>query len=187
VFALAEKRLRNKHDAEDVTQEVFKTAFTTHLDDLTRCCSVEDCKKWLLRVTANKATDFWRRRDSRGRTLRRLFSHLFGHSSNTPHAEIDREIDQESHRVRLSQALLEYASNPRHRTRHEVVVRRKDGESFKDIADAMGMSEGTARSHYARALEDFREKLNPPETRGSDKHEEYKPEEAEPTEPLANA
>ncbi|RLS54052.1 MAG: hypothetical protein DWH94_11290, partial [Planctomycetota bacterium] len=65
LFRVAFRLLGNPHDAEDVLQETFRSAWTSrHLYDTSR-----SERAWLLAILRRRSADHWRRRDSHESSL----------------------------------------------------------------------------------------------------------------------
>ncbi|HYH35603.1 MAG TPA: RNA polymerase sigma factor SigE [Nocardioides sp.] len=142
VYRLAYRLTGNRHDAEDLTQEVFVRVFRS-LDTYTP----GTFEGWLHRITTNLFLDQARRRqrirfdalsDERAGTLRS--------SAPAPDAAMsDRMFDDD---VELALASLP----PEFRA--AVVLCDVEGLSYEEIADILGAKLGTVRSriHRGRAM-----------------------------------
>jgi RNA polymerase sigma-70 factor (ECF subfamily) len=142
VYRLAYRLTGDRHDAEDLTQEVFVRVFRS-LDTYTP----GTFEGWLHRITTNLFLDQARRRqrirfdalsDERAGTLR----------SNSPAPDVavaDRLFDDD-----VEQALA--ALPPEFRA--AVVLCDVEGLSYDEIADILGAKLGTVRSriHRGRAM-----------------------------------
>jgi len=148
--------------AEDVFQEVWVKV-------MERIATYRPAKApfraWLFRVAANAAVDRLRRERVRS-----------GPSLDAPLGEgqerwIDRlpSLDPDPERAmqarglatEVDQALA--ALNPRQRT--AVLLRHQQGWTYSEIADALGVREGTAKTLVHRGLLRMRERLEPERTR----------------------
>ena len=142
VYRLAYRLTGDRHDAEDLTQEVFVRVFRS-LDSY----SPGTFEGWLHRITTNLFLDQARRRqrirfdalsEERERTLR----------SATPAPDAaftDRLFDDDVERA-LAELPPEF--------RAAVVLCDVEGLSYDEIADIMGVKLGTVRSriHRGRAM-----------------------------------
>ncbi len=142
VYRLAYRLTGNRHDAEDLTQEVFVRVFRS-LDTYTP----GTFEGWLHRITTNLFLDQARRRqrirfdalsDERAGTLR----------SNSPAPDMavaDRLFDDDVERA-LAALPPEF--------RAAVVLCDVEGLSYDEIADILGAKLGTVRSriHRGRAM-----------------------------------
>jgi RNA polymerase sigma-70 factor (ECF subfamily) len=140
-FRVAYRLLGHEADALDAVQEGFVKALT-HLDSFQGRSSF---KTWLLRVVSNAALDMGR---SRGRreTLS-LGAVEVGDGPTVPDVS-DHGLEQADLRRLLDQAL---ASLPEAQ-RRTFVLHADGGLSYREVADALGISIGTVMSRlfYAR-------------------------------------
>lgn len=142
-FRVAYRLLGNEADALDAVQDGFVNALT----HLARFGGRSSFKTWLLRVVSNAALDLGRsrkRRDAR-----------FGAGPAVEDATVfapdpppDAGLERADLRVRLERAIAMLPEAQR-----QTFVLHADGElSYRDIADALGISIGTVMSRlfYAR-------------------------------------
>jgi len=128
--------LQDPDDADDAAQDAFLAA----LVKLEQYDATRPFGPWLLRIVANAATDRRRRR-----TVRRaeaLDPELVG-GGPQPDVVAEREVFQ----ARLRQALGELPE----RRRMAVVLFDVEGYSHAEIAEILGMPEGTVRSEVFHA------------------------------------
>lgn len=149
VFSVALRMLRQREDAEDVTQETFVRMFRA----LDRYDPSRPFSAWLFTITSRLCIDLLRRRKIRPVPLVR---HEAGSSEETtvdlpdtsPGPEVLTQHVEEERRVKdLIDAL------PPH-YRIVVVMRHQQDLAYEEIAVALGLPLGTvkARIHRARAL-----------------------------------
>jgi RNA polymerase sigma-70 factor (ECF subfamily) len=141
VFALSYHYLRDREEAWDIAQEVFVKAHRA----LGRFRGDASFKTWLLRITANRCKDFFKKRrlqtvsldEAVGTEERR--SPTFDPERNLEAAELGRFI----------QTALDSLPE-KHRT--AFVLREFEGLSYENMASVMGCSMGTvmSRLHHAR-------------------------------------
>jgi RNA polymerase sigma-70 factor (sigma-E family) len=134
-YRAAYRLLGNRPEAEDVAQEALTRA-------LMRWQRIEEyAEPWVVRTSTNLAIDVVRRRGRRNEESKDAVT-------------TDRFIDE---RVDLVRALLALP-----RRQREVVVLRYLGDfSESDVAVALGLSNGTVKSHAARGLTALRARLQP--------------------------
>ena len=141
VFALSYHYVRNREDAWDIAQEVFIKAHRA----LGRFRGEARFKTWLLRITANRCKDFFKKRRLRtvplenARGGQELPSGTPGPDRSAEARELGRAID----------AALETLPE-KHRT--AFVLREYEGLSYQKMAEVMECSLGTvmSRLHHAR-------------------------------------
>ncbi len=130
--------------AEDLTQDVFMKLY----QELPRLSAHEDLGGWLYRVATNAALSRLRREKS---LLGRL-DQLFAEEDEVSESSADAKVEM-TESAREAQALLD-GLPPKER----VVLGMKvlDGMAQKDIAVALGMSEGYVSKLLTRAWEKIR-------------------------------
>ena len=142
VFALAYHYVRNREEAWDLAQEVFVKAH----GGLKNFRGESSFKTWLLRITANRCKDFFKKRRLRTVAL------------ETPEGEIidapalgqrpDQLVESKELGAAIDAALKTLPE--KHRT--AIVLRELQGLSYEDMAQVMQCSMGTvmSRLHHAR-------------------------------------
>jgi RNA polymerase sigma-70 factor (ECF subfamily) len=148
IFVLVYRVVGNVADAQDITQEVFIKALQREeqLRDSARAA------QWLSRIASNAAIDFLRRR---------------GRAPQTP-IEESQEISDGSRSANPEKLLLTAESHqlfqdalksltPRERL--ALVMRDVEGAPAEEVAQALGCSKATVRSHIANARVKFRKFL----------------------------
>jgi len=149
VFSVALRMLRQREDAEDVTQETFVRMFRA----LARYDPTRPFSAWLFTITSRLCIDLIRRRKVRPVPLVR---HEAGSSEEetvdvpdtAPGPDERTQHEEEERRV---QDLID--TLPPH-YRIVVVLRHQQDLAYEDIAEQLGLPLGTvkARIHRARAL-----------------------------------
>ena len=132
VFRLVQ-RLVGASDAEDLLQESFVKAFAA----IEQFGGESRFETWLYRIAVNESLQHLRRR-GRGETVRLTFELM----DETPHHE-RRHDDAEL----LQQALNRLDPE----LRSVFVLREVEQLSYRDLAEALGLSEGTVASRLNRA------------------------------------
>lgn len=143
VFNLIARIVRDPALAEDVAQEAFLKAFRSLASfDRTRRFS-----SWLFRIANNAALDALRRR--------RADPVL---QTDAPEPIGPSAADQVEARA-LGAALEQALSAIRPEWRAAVVLRYDEGLSYEEIAEVMGIPEGTAKTFVHRARKQLAERL----------------------------
>lgn len=146
VFLMIGEIVKNRADAEDITQECFVKAYLS----LSEFKGESKFFTWLYRIAYNMAIDFTRKIARRGGDYAQLDeTHgqteniLMGHVDG-PHDELDREDQRKQIRAALESISEEH--------RIVITLREIDGLSYEEIAKVTGVSRGTvmSRLHYAR-------------------------------------
>jgi len=133
VFRLALAHMKNKHDAEDITQEVF----LRYISKSRTFTSEEHRRNWLIRVTINRCNSLW--------------SAWFRKTEPLSESLVFEEKEHND--------LFEYISLLPHKYRTVIHLFYCEGLSIKQISDALGAKESTVRTWLTRARAILREKL----------------------------
>jgi RNA polymerase sigma-70 factor (ECF subfamily) len=138
IYAYAIRRLRNRHEAEDVTAEVFHRALA-HLG------SFEwrgiPFAAWLYRIAAHALAD----RAQRAARER---------GSPAPEPESPPEQERIEDLARLFRFVRELPEDQR----RVIEMRFSDGRSIREIADAMGRTIGAVKQLQLRGVQGLRER-----------------------------
>ena len=146
VYRLAYRLSGNKHDAEDLTQDVFVRVFKS-----IHTFQPGTLEGWLHRITTNLFLDGARRRQRiRMDALSVAPEHVWGSSTGPEDLHVDGQLDSD-----VSHALE--ALNPEQRV--AVVLCDIEGLSYEEIADVLDIKLGTVRSRIARGRAQLRQAL----------------------------
>jgi RNA polymerase sigma-70 factor (ECF subfamily) len=137
--------VRNRQDAEDVAQEAFARAYR-------RFSSLRDRERfrgWLVRMTWRLAIDL---RRSQKRRQNREDAVL----AITPQAgDMNQDADARERSARLWQAIEQLPD----RLRVVIVLTSIEGHGVKEVAELLGVAEGTIKSRMFEARQKLREAL----------------------------
>jgi RNA polymerase sigma-70 factor (ECF subfamily) len=154
VFGLCVRLLTHRHDAEDVTQEVFLRVFRS----LRRWDSSRPLKPWIIGITVNRCRTWLVQRARRPELADYLQDTIAA-----PTADDTAELLQE-----IQAALTEL----RPEFREAFVLYHEHGQSYEDIALALDCPLGTVKTWLHRArlevLERLRQRGMVPETPGAE-------------------
>ena len=152
IFATLLGMLGNRHDAEDVTQETFLTAFRK-LDQFERRSSFYT---WLHRIAFNAAIDLQRRKK---RTQSRFVSGegIENAEQRDQQADSPASIVMAKETVTQVQLALGRLDSER---RNIIVLRDLQGLDYVEIASMLDIPLGTVRSRLHRARIELREIMN---------------------------
>lgn len=155
VYGLTLRLTGSAEDAMDLTQETFFNAWR----GLPRFHGQSKFSTWLYRLATNAAIDFLRREKRRGAgTTVSLYAeeepqraldipdHRF-----TPQTELERKELQEAIQRGLGRLSDEH--------RQALVLREVNGLSYAEIAQVLGVEEGTVKSRISRARMALRKAL----------------------------
>jgi RNA polymerase sigma-70 factor (ECF subfamily) len=146
VFRFCVSQLRDATVAEDVTGDVFASAFAAYPRARP---DADGVRTWLFRIARNAVIDQYRR-DGR----RRLLVWRIGRSREFP-STVEDSVEQRSD-LRSVCAAIETL---RERDRQLVGLRIAGGLSFAEVAAVLNLREGAAKMATHRALERVRARL----------------------------
>ncbi|TMD09992.1 MAG: sigma-70 family RNA polymerase sigma factor [Chloroflexi bacterium] len=144
IYGYVYAQLRNSAEAEDVTAQVFMSAYKAYDRFEVRALTPS---AWLFRIARNAVYDHHRRTQVRERTEHRLRAEL--------PAGFDPAVVAED-RVLFGELLAAVRRLP-DRQQEVVALRHRSDLSFKEIGDLMDCSEDAAKMLYHRALKALRE------------------------------
>lgn len=144
VFRVARRYTLSAEEARDVTQRVFLQAFEAAASALKRLEQQSiPFRAWLLRIALNVGFNHWRDSSKHRRTA----SLTSLDTQATPDSPAD-QLQRAQEEALTRRAVLELPEKQR-----EVFTLRIDaGLSFADVAEALGITEGNARSHFHHAV-----------------------------------
>jgi RNA polymerase sigma-70 factor, ECF subfamily len=148
LFRIALSLSAGRADAEDLVQETFAGAFKS----LARFDGRASVRTWLTRILMHRAADAWRG----GRRMRGSISLddegaepvQAIRSGKSPSVIVDRKLDVHMMLERLA---------PEHR--QVLVLREMHGMSYAQMAQALGVPQGTVESRMHRAREELKRRL----------------------------
>ena len=137
VYAFIVRRVQDRHEAEDLTAEVFQHALANLSKFEWRGVPFA---VWLFRIAANAIADRWRER-----------------SRLRPDPVSDDDLDQSSWKDIERRATLFQLVNSLPEDQRSVVLKRfVEQKSIRDIAQELGRSEGAVKQLQFRAIESLR-------------------------------
>jgi len=156
-FALAYQIVRQREDAQDITQEAFVRVFRGLRDFKGQAAF----KTWLHRIVVNLALDALRRRSRQPAAsyddAREPGDEAREEVGTHPEGDPDRSLEAREAREAIRVALEELPAPQR----AVLLLREVEGLSYQEIAEVIGCALGTvmSRLHYARRR--LRERLRP--------------------------
>lgn len=152
IYASLLAMLGNRHDAEDVTQETFLTAFRK-LDQFERRSSFYT---WLHRIAFNAAIDLQRRK--------KRTKNQFSSGDMTETAEPKEQLSESPALIVMAKETVCQVQMALSRLDEErrniIVLRDLQGVDYAEIATVLGIPVGTVRSRLHRARIELREIMN---------------------------
>jgi RNA polymerase sigma-70 factor (ECF subfamily) len=148
VYSYSYYRTGNHHDAEDLTEQTFLQAYR-HFDRAQRESNGRPLRPWLIRIAHNLAANYYRDRSRRPQTQLEDAAVLS--------APLDTEDIVEG-REELQAVLEGVAALPDDR-REALIMRFALDMDNKEIARALGRSEGATKVLLHRAIKQLEERL----------------------------
>jgi RNA polymerase sigma-70 factor, ECF subfamily len=148
VYSYAYYRIGNHHDAEDVTEQTFLQAYR-HFERALRESNGRPLRPWLIRIAHNLAANYYRDRSRRPQTALEDAAVI-----SSPH---DTEELVEG-REELKDVLSGVSKLPGDR-REALIMRFALGMDNREIARALGRSEGATKVLIHRAVRQLEQEL----------------------------
>src|SRR5215472_5737081 len=138
IYAYVARRVGNRHQAEDITADVFREA----LADIGKFeWRGVPFAAWLVRIAARMVADHWKRA---------------GREAGSPLAEAEGASANEVERSAMLFQLVERLPEAQFRVIHMRFVEQK---SIREIAEELGRSEGAVKQLQLRAIENLRAQM----------------------------
>ncbi len=150
IFAYLYRLVGNRDVAEELAQETFLRAYNARK----RLAQAENQRAWLYRIATNAAFDHLRRG--------RKFAWLPWSSVDDLHAPQPDIAEAANQRDALEHAFQSLPVD----YRAPLLLHVCDGLSVREVADALGISEGAVKMRLRRAREMFRRAYNPEKQNG---------------------
>ncbi len=151
-YNIALRVLRNKEDAEDISQEALIKVFK----NISSFNMKSSFKVWLYRIVMNTCLDFKRKKS--------IISYSIDKPLENDESEMMQEIADNTYNPDIviqneleSQMLYESIDSLDDDFRIVIVLRDLQGLSYKDIASVLSCNEGTVKSRLNRARNKLKE------------------------------
>ena len=151
VYSYAYYRIGNHHDAEDLTEQTFLQAYR-HFERAMAESDGRPLRPWLIRIAHNLAANYYRDRSRRPQTQLDDAAVI---STLHPTEELVEGREE-------LQEVLEGVSNLPEDRREALIMRFALGMDNKEIARALGRSEGATKVLIHRAIKQLEEGLKEP-------------------------
>lgn len=161
IYRYVYKRLKNKQDAEEVTQDAFIRVHRS-LENFRGDASFST---WLYQIAINLAHNrywyWWRRKKDASISLDQSVgdNEEQGSSLKDLIPALDEMPPQNVMNNELVDSITEGIKSLNHRHQEILILRNKDDLSYEEIARKLKISVGTVKSRLARAREKLREQL----------------------------
>src|SRR5688500_13256850 len=149
-------RTANHHDAEDLTTQTFIQAYR-HFDRAQRESGGRPLRPWLIRIAHNLAANYYRDRKRKPTTALGDVEPFLGQPHDTEELVVGREE---------AVAVLKGVQSLPEDRREALIMRFALGMDNREIARAMGRTEGATKVLIHRAIKQLEERLK--ERRGDE-------------------
>lgn len=146
VYNLALKMTGSENDALDISQEAFIKAYT----GLKNFRGESRFSVWLYRLTYNLSIDFIRK-NQRNQVSSLTYIDDSGDYADYEIPDISFEPENEIEKKELRETISKGIGELPDKHREILVMREITGMSYVDIANTLGLSEGTVKSRLSRA------------------------------------
>ena len=155
VYSYSYYRTGNHHDAEDLTEQTFLQAYR-HFERAQRESNGRPLRPWLIRIAHNLAANYYRDRSRRPQTQLEDAAVISAPHDTASIVEGREEL----------QAVLEGVAGLADDRREALIMRFALDMDNKEIARALGRSEGATKVLLHRAIKQLEERLR--EARGDE-------------------
>ena len=149
VYSYAYYRIGNHHDAEDLTEQTFLQAYR-HFERAQRESNGRPLRPWLIRIAHNLAANYYRDRSRKPQT------HLDDAAVLTAPLDTERVVEE---REEVKEVLSGVTKLPEDR-REALIMRFALDMDNREIARALGRSEGATKVLIHRAIKQLEQGLN---------------------------
>ena len=148
VYSYCYYRIGNHHDAEDLTEQTFLQAYR-HFERARRESDGRPLRPWLIRIAHNLAANYHRDRSRRPTAA-------LDNVEPVEHPHGTERVVEGRERMRAVMAGMEELSDDR---REALIMRFSLGMSNREIARALGRSDGATKVLIHRAIKQLEEEL----------------------------
>jgi RNA polymerase sigma-70 factor (ECF subfamily) len=148
VYSYCYYRIGNHHDAEDLTEQTFLQAYR-HFERAQRESDGRPLRPWLIRIAHNLAANYHRDKSRRPTAA-------LDNVEPVEHPHGTERVVEGRERMRQVMAGLERISDDR---REALIMRFSLGMSNREIARALGRSDGATKVLIHRAIKQLEEEL----------------------------
>jgi len=150
VYSYSYYRVGNHHDAEDVTEQAFLQAYR-HFERARRESNGRPLRPWLIRIAHNLASNYHRDRARRPQRVLEETEPLAAPHGTEQIVEGREELRQ----------VMEHLQNLPDDRRDALIMRFALGMDNREIARALGRSDGATKVLIHRAIKQLTEEMNP--------------------------
>lgn len=143
IYALSFKYMQNTHDASDASQEAILKVFI----NLAKFRFQSAFSTWIYRVVVNTCVDMLRKRKN---TVA-----LEDYDTKSPYANPDQDVLYSEFKAGLIQAVADLPED----FKNVLILKDMEHKKYDEIAEILGISEGTVKSRLSRAREKLKKML----------------------------
>ena len=148
VYSYAYYRVRNPHDAEDLTEQAFLQAYR-HFDRARRESDGRPLRPWLIRIAHNLASNYYRDRSRRPQTA-------IDDAGPLAAAHTTESLVQDRDDLKRILECVQQLPDDR---REALIMRFALGMDNREIARALGRSDGATKVLIHRAIKQLQEEM----------------------------
>jgi RNA polymerase sigma-70 factor, ECF subfamily len=148
VYSYAYYRIGNHHDAEDLTEQAFLQAYR-HFDRARRESDGRPLRPWLIRIAHNLALNYYRDRSRRPQTPLDSVDPIVARHDTVAVAEGREELRQ----------VMEHLEHLPDDRRDALIMRFALGMDNREIARALGRSDGATKVLIHRSIKQLQEEM----------------------------
>ena len=149
VYSYAYYRVGNHHDAEDLTEQAFLQAYR-HFDRARRESDGRPLRPWVIRIAHNLASNYYRDRSRRPQTPLESTEPIAARHDTEAIAEGREELRQ----------VMEHLQHLPEDRREALIMRFALGMDNREIARALGRTDGATKVLIHRAIKQLQEEMS---------------------------
>lgn len=155
VYNLALHYVQNRHDAEEITQDVF-LAVHDHLADFAHRSNI---KTWLYRITINKSLDLIRAQAAQKRSFLSKMLRIDAPNTHFDVSHFDHPGVQMEQREEIER-IFKAINTLTEQQKTAIILLRIEALAQKEVAVIMQLQEGAVESLYQRGKKNLQKILN---------------------------
>ncbi|MCP5047314.1 MAG: RNA polymerase sigma factor [bacterium] len=152
VFGLAYKFFQDRDDAMEIVQETF-IRLHQKLDGFDENDGKTRFNNWVYRIAYNLCIDYYRKFKKKKAGMKELYE--FNEDSRMTSTNPEDDLDRQNFRENLQKAVMKLSK----RQKTVFVLRHYSGLKHHEIAETLGLSVGTIKSLYHRAVKSLKKSL----------------------------
>jgi RNA polymerase sigma-70 factor (ECF subfamily) len=154
VFSIMLKMVRNKQEAEDLTQEAFMKAFAS----LSSFNDEFAFSTWLMKIASNNCIDFLRKKKLKTYSIHEPIQYK-DEKIEIEIPDLDPSPERTLIQSERSNMIEKTINELPERYRYVIILRHKEEKSYEEIAEIMNLPLGTVKAQIFRAREILNKRL----------------------------